>query len=94
MTTRKYKELAEQTVGERDIYRFLHNLKGIAGKVGLDRMERFAGSTLLYFSDHTDRVWTEAEWGEYLYPVLNLFSGEVSAGAVLFPDSGHTGDDK
>ncbi len=98
MTTRKYKALVEQRtretldkwsgqqyVGEREIYRFLHNLKGTAGTVGLDRVERFASSTLLYFSDHSDKVWMEAEWREVLHPVLDLFSGEESSGSVPDP---------
>lgn len=98
MTTRKYKALVEQrtretlekwsgqqSVGEREIYRFLHNLKGTAGTVGLDRVERFASSTLLYFSDHSDKVWMEAEWCEVLHPVLELFSGEESSGIVPDP---------
>ncbi|WP_054941252.1 GGDEF domain-containing response regulator [Paenibacillus ihuae] len=98
MTTRKYKALVEQRtketldkwsgqqyVGEREIYRFLHNLKGTAGTVGLDRVERFASSTLLYFSDHSDKVWMEAEWREVLHPVLDLFSGEEPSGSVPDP---------
>lgn len=100
MTMRKYKELVEQrtrqtletwsgqqSVGEREIYRFLHNLKGTAGTVGLDRVERFAGSALLYFSDQSDKVWLEAEWREVLYPLLGLFGGDESTGAV--PDPVH-----
>lgn len=76
MTTRKYKELVEQRtrqtlqkwseqpdVEEKEIYRFLHNLKGTAGTVGLHLVEEYAGSTLLYFSDESYKNWTEAEWG-------------------------------
>lgn len=99
-TTRKYKELVEQrtrqtlekwagqqSVGEREIYRFLHNLKGTAGTVGLDLIEQFAGSAQLYFSDHSDKVWLEAEWREVLFPLLGLFGREESTGAV--PDTAH-----
>lgn len=100
MTTRKYKELVEQrtrqtlekwseqpVVGEKDIYRFLHNLKGTAGTVGLGKVEKFAGSTLLYFSDDIDKNWTEAEWGDYLYPLLGLFDEQEITGAVPAPES-------
>lgn len=95
MTTRKYKELVEQrtrqtlqkwseqpTVVERDIYRFLHNLKGTSGTVGLDAVEAFSGNSLLYFSDDNLRSWTEAEWGDYLYPLLELFDEPEITGAV------------
>ncbi|MBW4082998.1 diguanylate cyclase [Paenibacillus sp. S150] len=89
MTTRKYKELVEQRtrqtlqqwssqefVGEREIYRFLHNLKGTAGTVGLDKVEKQADRTQLYFSEDFQRSWTETEWGDYLYPLLELFGEE------------------
>ncbi|WP_086074599.1 GGDEF domain-containing response regulator [Paenibacillus camerounensis] len=98
MTTRKYKELVEQrtrqtlekwagqqSVGEREIYRFLHNLKGTSGTVGLDRVEQFAGSALLYFSDESDKVWLEAEWREVLFPLLGLFGDEEQTGAIPEP---------
>lgn len=95
MTTRKYKELVEQrtrqtlqkwsqqpAVEERDIYRFLHNLKGTSGTVGLDAVEAFSGNSLLYFSDDNHRSWAEAEWGDYLYPLLELFDEPETTGAV------------
>ncbi|MGN7761901.1 GGDEF domain-containing response regulator [Paenibacillus sp. 22594] len=90
MTTRKYKELVEQRtrqtvqtwseqefVSEKDIYRFLHNLKGTAGTVGLIKVEKLADSTLLYFSEDIHRSWPEEEWGDYLYPLLELFGDEM-----------------
>ncbi|KWX81059.1 hypothetical protein AMQ84_01195 [Paenibacillus riograndensis] len=89
MTTRKYKELVAQRtrqtlhnwssqefVSEKDIYRFLHNLKGTAGTVGLVKVEQQAGSIMLYFSEDVHRSWAEAEWGDYLYPLLELFDNE------------------
>ncbi|WP_019910117.1 GGDEF domain-containing response regulator [Paenibacillus sp. HW567] len=93
MTTRKYKELVEQRtrqtlqewsdlplVDEKDIYRFLHNLKGTAGTVGLGRVEKLADHSLLYFSEESGRGWPEAEWGEYLYPLLELFGDRPEMG--------------
>ncbi|WP_405114512.1 diguanylate cyclase [Paenibacillus sp. FSL K6-1217] len=95
MTTRKYKELVEErtretlqkwseqsAVEEKEIYRFLHNLKGTSGTVGLDAVEAFSGNALLYFSDDNHRSWTEAEWGDYIYPLLELFGEPDSKGAV------------
>ncbi|UQZ32312.1 diguanylate cyclase [Paenibacillus sp. PK3_47] len=100
MTTRKYKELVEQRtrqtlvkwselaeIEEKEIYRFLHNLKGTAGTVGLDKVEKFSGSTLLYFSEDNNRSFTEAEWGDYLYPLLELFE-EPETGALPSPEPG------
>lgn len=101
MTTRKYKELVEQRtrqtllkwseqaeVAEKEIYRFLHNLKGTAGTVGLDKVEKFSGNTLLYFSEDNNRSFTEAEWGDYLYPLLELFEELPAAGALPPPEPG------
>ncbi|MNO21685.1 Response regulator PleD [compost metagenome] len=96
MTTRKYKELVEQRtrqtlhkwtlqefVSEKEIYRFLHNLKGTAGTVGLIKVEKLADSTLLYFSEDIHRSWTEAEWGDYIYPLLELFDDEQDVHQML-----------
>lgn len=99
MTTRKYKELVQERtretlqkwseqpeVKEKDIYRFLHNLKGTSGTVGLEAVEAFSGNALLYFSEDQDRSWSEAEWGDYLYPLLGLFEEPERKGA-LPPDA-------
>ena len=97
MTTRKYKDLIEQrtrqtlqewseqpTVDEKDIYRFLHNLKGTAGTVGLRYVEKLAESTIEFFSDSSDRTWSVEEWGEYLYPFLPVFNEEKSAEVMAY----------
>ncbi|WP_083606829.1 diguanylate cyclase [Paenibacillus helianthi] len=106
MTTRKYKELVEQRtrqtlqtwsaqefVSEKDIYRFLHNLKGTAGTVGLIKVEKLVDSTLLYFSEDIHRCWPEEEWGDYLYPLLELFGDDMDAHDGLLgsrsQESGH-----
>ncbi|MFE4709997.1 diguanylate cyclase [Paenibacillus sp. NPDC056722] len=87
MTTRKYKDLVEQrtrqtleewskqpSVEEKDIHRFLHNLKGTAGTVGLKEIEELAEQTLPLFGDDSRREWPPAEWGRYLYPLLTLLN--------------------
>ncbi|WP_410514910.1 diguanylate cyclase [Paenibacillus sp. BR2-3] len=86
MTIRKYKDLVERrtkqtlqewseqsVVKEKDIYRFLHNLKGTAGTVGLKAVEDLADSTMLFFSDKSLKEWSVEEWGDYLYPFLTIF---------------------
>jgi diguanylate cyclase (GGDEF)-like protein len=82
-TLQKWSE--QPGVEERDIYRFLHNLKGTSGTVGLDKVEEYSSNSLLYFSDDNHRSWTEAEWGDYLYPLLALFDEPESMGAVPPP---------
>lgn len=87
MTTQKYITLIEQrtrqtlrewseqpAVEEKDIYRFLHNLKGTAGTIGLIEVAALAESTMFFFTDTSDKSWTVEEWGGYLYPFLPIFN--------------------
>ncbi|ASA22813.1 GGDEF domain-containing response regulator [Paenibacillus donghaensis] len=98
MSTQKYKDLVEQRtkqtlqewteqphITEKEIYRFLHNLKGTAGTVGMKEVEELAETTLPYFSDDSIRTWRVEEWGEYLYPFIPVFSAAPSALAVKGP---------
>ncbi|WP_340004074.1 diguanylate cyclase [Paenibacillus sp. FSL K6-0276] len=91
MTTQKYKDMVEQRtkqtlqewselteVKEKDIYRFLHNLKGTAGTVGLQEVEQFADATLPYFMESSLKNWSALEWGDYLYPLIQLFDQDSS----------------
>ncbi|HBS43631.1 MAG TPA: diguanylate cyclase [Paenibacillus sp.] len=91
MTTQKYKDMVEERtkqtlqewselsgVNEKDIYRFLHNLKGTAGTVGLQEVEQFANATLPYFMESSLKSWSIEEWGEYLYPLIPLFNQDSS----------------
>ncbi|MNO59366.1 Response regulator PleD [compost metagenome] len=96
MTKQKYKDMVEERtrqtlqewsalseVNEKDIYRFLHNLKGTAGTVGLQEVEQFAEATLPYFMENSLKCWTALEWGDYLYPLLPLFDqNSVSVGSI------------
>ncbi|WP_313640194.1 diguanylate cyclase [Paenibacillus sp.] len=91
MTTQKYKDMVEERikqtlqewselteVKEKDIYRFLHNLKGTAGTVGLQEVEQFADATLPYFMESSLKNWSALEWGDYLYPLIQLFDQDSS----------------
>lgn len=97
MTTQKYKDMVEERtkqtlqewselleVNEKDIYRFLHNLKGTAGTVGLQEVEQYADATLPYFMESSLKSWSALEWGDYLYPLIPLFDQDssVSLGSV------------
>lgn len=96
MTTQKYKDLVElrtkqtlqewseqQFVMEKEIYRFLHNLKGTAGTVGLKGVEKLAESTIEWFSEGSSKVWSVEEWGEHLYPFLTSFNQGASTEITL-----------
>ncbi|MEK5398155.1 diguanylate cyclase [Paenibacillus sp. FSL K6-2859] len=107
MTTQKYKDMVEERtkqtlqewselseVNEKDIYRFLHNLKGTAGTVGLQEVEQFADATLPYFMESSLKSWSFEEWGDYLYPLIPLFNQDssVSLGSVKTLDKKGTDD--
>ncbi|WP_438348129.1 diguanylate cyclase [Paenibacillus sp. FA6] len=83
MTTEKYKQLLEKrirssfddwanrtSIEEREIYRFLHNLKGTAGTIGMTEIENEAEEKLSLFSDEGTRLFTYSEWYEVLKPLL------------------------
>ncbi|MBH5318575.1 diguanylate cyclase [Paenibacillus sp. GSMTC-2017] len=57
-------------VEEQEIYRFLHNLKGTAGTIGLFEIEQEADHKLLLFSDASTRPFTFSEWSELLKSLL------------------------
>ncbi|WP_151734582.1 diguanylate cyclase [Paenibacillus tengchongensis] len=99
MTTRKYKELVEQrirqtlaqwseqpAVEEKEIYRFLHNLKGTAGTVGLQEVGELAERLLNRFADDSRSPWPESEWGRHLYPLLEQFSESASSGTAVLKE--------
>lgn len=96
MTTQKYKDMVEERtkqtlqkwteqpeVMEKDIYRFLHNLKGTAGTIGLYEVEQLAERTQLYFTEDSPKSWSVEEWGDYLYPLITAFNKDSSS-ALIF----------
>jgi len=91
LITEKYKHLVEQrirssfdewaskgSVEEREIYRFLHNLKGTAGTIGMMEIEQEAARKLNLFSDTGIRHFTYSEWHEQLKPLLTYIPVKLS----------------
>ncbi|WP_256761150.1 diguanylate cyclase [Cohnella sp. WQ 127256] len=83
MSIHKYKALLEQrikmtfqewsiraSVEEREVYRFLHNLKGTAGTIGMKELERVAEQKLQLYSDEGFRELNHSEWKEELHSLL------------------------
>jgi two-component system cell cycle response regulator len=83
LTTDKYKHLVEQRIRstldewasrvsleEKEIYRFLHNLKGTAGTIGMVEIENEAEHMLKLFSERSTRQFTFSEWYELLKSLL------------------------
>lgn len=89
MDTEKYKKLVEQrvkgtvddwisrdSVEEREIYRFLHNLQGTAGTIGLSLIEEEAALKLQLFTETSSRLLAYSEWYELLESLLLLSGGD------------------
>lgn len=87
MNTDKYKQLVEQrirstfdewtsraTVEEREIYRFLHNIKGTAGTIGMLEIEKVAEQKINLYSDQGNHHFTYLEWYEQLKPLRDAIS--------------------
>ncbi|MGF7049628.1 diguanylate cyclase (GGDEF)-like protein [Paenibacillus sp. DS2015] len=84
MIIEKYKPLVEQrirssfdqwankvSVEEKEIYRFLHNLKGTAGTIGMKEIEKEAELKLNLFSDTGTRDFKYSEWYALLESLLD-----------------------
>jgi two-component system cell cycle response regulator len=66
-----FKEWADSdSVEEKEIYRFLHNLKGTAGTIGMAETEKKADQLLDLFSQTSVRTFTYSECNELLKSLL------------------------
>jgi two-component system cell cycle response regulator len=93
LRTEKYKQLVEQrirstlyewenrtSVQEREIYRFLHNLKGTSGTIGMKEIEKQAEDKLILFSDESTRHFTYSEWYGQLKSLFDCISMDIVEG--------------
>ncbi|BBI35351.1 GGDEF domain-containing response regulator [Cohnella abietis] len=96
MSVHKYKELLEKRiketltgwssmdlVEEKDIYRFLHNLKGTAGTIGLVDIEKDAERKLNLYSDDGNRQFVFSDWHEQLNSLLGFVSDGAECGGPV-----------
>ncbi|GLC87226.1 GGDEF domain-containing response regulator [Lysinibacillus piscis] len=67
-----YMEKWSQTpfVIEKEIYAFLHSLKGTAGSIGLPQLSVLASEKLSSLDMQSEKQWATAEWHDYLAPLL------------------------
>lgn len=92
MNNRKFKAMVEQRtkqtlqewslqseIIEHEIYRFLHNLKGTAGTIGLCEIEQFAEDSLLFFQESSLKSWSTEAWESYLNPLISLLDKDDAA---------------
>ncbi|MEK4699131.1 diguanylate cyclase [Solibacillus sp. FSL R7-0668] len=83
MDTTKYQQLiyrqmlekfkawhAQAFITEREIYSFLHSLKGTAGTIGLDELSHTASEKLKALDEASDKQWNQEEWTAYLSSII------------------------
>ncbi|WP_431030214.1 GGDEF domain-containing response regulator [Lysinibacillus sp. LZ02] len=59
---------------EREIYSFLHSLKGTAGSIGLNELSAIASEKLDSLIDVSEKQWEKEEWKNYLSPIIEAIS--------------------
>jgi len=69
-------------IEEKEIYRFLHNLKGTAGTIGMVEIENEAAHKLELFSDASTRPFTYSEWHTLLGSLFEHIPLSLSDGSL------------
>ncbi|KZO01839.1 diguanylate cyclase [Bacillus badius] len=57
-------------LAERELYRFLHSLKGTSGSIGLEDISRVAAAKLEQLDEESDKRWSREEWPLFLKELL------------------------
>ncbi|KYG90521.1 diguanylate cyclase [[Bacillus] sp. KCTC 13219] len=71
----KFQEWAKaDSIIEKEIYSFLHMLKGTAGSVGLNELTIIATDKLVNLNDTSEKEWGKREWTFYLSPLIEALS--------------------
>ncbi|KGP73592.1 diguanylate cyclase [Pontibacillus yanchengensis] len=76
----------ESTISNRELYHFLHSIKGTALSIGLENLTYRAEELLEGISEKANTIWTYDEWSYYIKPIINelaaIDSGLVEEEAV------------
>lgn len=70
MRTNFQKWSTEQAVAERELYAFLHMLKGTAGSVGLKDLTNIATIKIENLQEKGAKQWSKDEWTAFLNPLI------------------------
>ena len=60
----------KEFIFERELYFFLHSLKGTAGSIGLQELTDIASQKLYSLTEYGEKKWTQTEWENYLSPLI------------------------
>ncbi|OES46700.1 GGDEF domain-containing response regulator [Domibacillus iocasae] len=72
----------QEHIHERDLYRFLHTIKGTAGTIGMDDMSSFCSSQLENLSETSSALIPVRSLKNFILLMRNFFRGEEEA-AIL-----------
>ncbi|MFF5994706.1 diguanylate cyclase [Lysinibacillus sp. KU-BSD001] len=61
-------------ISEREIYSFLHSLKGTAGSIGLHELSSMGSEKLESLTETSEKQWSRKEWKNYLSPIIEAIS--------------------
>ncbi|RJS58747.1 diguanylate cyclase [Bacillus sp. PK3_68] len=59
-------------VTEKELYRFLHSLKGTAGSIGLEELSSLAAVKLEQLDEEKEKQWSKEEWQLFLAELLTI----------------------
>lgn len=68
---------------EREIYSFLHSLKGTAGSIGMQELSAIAAGKLELIDEVSEQPWDVESWNEFLAPIveaLDFYETNVEVG--------------
>lgn len=66
----------QKEIQEREVYRFLHTMKGTAGTIGLMELSDFCGTQLEHFSEDSVRLLPVDSLEEFMLTLRNFFVAE------------------
>lgn len=59
---------------ERDVYGFLHSLKGTAGSIGMTELSAIAAEKLEMIESDSEQYWDSESWHDFLAPIVEAVS--------------------
>lgn len=63
-----------ESIKEKEVYAFLHQLKGTAGSIGLHGLSAIATEKLVNLSETSELEWLKEQWTMYLSPLIEALS--------------------
>lgn len=59
-------------IPEKEIYVFLHGIRGTAGTIGLQELSEIAKDLLYHLDEDGESPWSRRAWGRFLMPIIKV----------------------